>query len=352
MTHFENAHFLIIRLSSIGDVLHCTTVAHNLKRHFPDCKLTWLASPPASLLLEGNPDIDELLIWDRRPFDKLVLSHHFIDAKHELDKLKPIFSNRHFDIVLDTQCLLLTGIIAKMSHAPRRVGIRDRHEFNHLFMTDVAPDIHDIHKIRRYLSSLLPLGIKPPYDYSLQLNLPSWAEGYTSSFWESHGIDTSKKILIVNTRTSWPDKNWPSERFGYAIDMLPEDIQIVFSGAPGDQQYIDKAQNVMHRSSISIAGEPNLMQLAALFSKADCVLTGDTGPLYIACAVKTPTISIWGPTHPDIYGPLTGNNRFVLTTCECNSCCKTHCKKKTNECINAITVASVQHELRSFFQLN
>ena len=66
---------LIVRISAIGDVLHVTSVVHNLRRLLPDAEITWLASPPASLLLETNPDIDRLLVWDRRPMDEA--STHF-----------------------------------------------------------------------------------------------------------------------------------------------------------------------------------------------------------------------------------------------------------------------------------
>ena len=66
----HGARILVVRLSAIGDVLHSTAVVHNLKRLVPDCHVTWLVSPPASILLENNPDIDRLLVWDRRTFDK------------------------------------------------------------------------------------------------------------------------------------------------------------------------------------------------------------------------------------------------------------------------------------------
>ena len=75
------------------------------------------------------------------------------------------------------------------------------------------------------------------------------------------------------------------------------------------------------------------------------LLTGDTGPLYIAAGVGLPTLSLWGPTHPDIYGPLNGPHEFILTPYSCHSCCKTHCRKKTNDCMKAIEPETVKNKL-------
>jgi 3-deoxy-D-manno-octulosonic-acid transferase len=346
---FSATHFLILRLSSIGDVLHATTVAHNLKLRSPGCHITWLASPPASSLLADNPDIDELLVWDRRPFDDAVLHHHFLTAKHHLDKLKPLLQKRHFDIVLDIQCLFLTGIIARMSGARKRIGIHDRHEFNHLFMTERGPEISDPHKIRHYLSVLAPLGFQAPFDPSLILHLPDSLHGFAAKFWHSRHIEPGKPLLLVNTLTSWPDKNWSAAAFAQVLDDLPADLQIVFCGAPHDAAHIEAIQKKMTHASLSIAGKASLMELAALFRSANLLLTGDTGPLYIAAAVGTPTLSLWGPTHPDIYGPLTGPHRFILSPCRCTACCKTHCPQGTNACMKAISPAVVKQELARFF---
>ena len=358
MAHdYNKKHFLILRLSSIGDVLHATPVARQLKKRHPHCRITWLASPPASELLASNPDIDELLLWDRRPFDRAAAAHRYLQAKRHLDALKPIFAEKKFDIVLDIQCLFLTGLIAKMSRAPRRIGIHDRHEFNHLFMTERAPAIESQHKLLRYLSALVPLGIPLPDPKDSpdavmpMLRLPKRLDGYAAAFWQAHGIDCSRPILMVNTRTSWPNKNWATASFAAALTDLPERLQIVFSGAPGDKHFIEEVQQGMGRPSLSIAGEPDLLELAALFRSASLLFTGDTGPLHIAAAVGTPTLSLWGPTSPAMYGPLAGNHIFLCSPAACNGCNKTHCKRGTDECMAAITPQMAEEKLRQFFRL-
>ena len=346
----DDAKILIVRLSAIGDVLHATSVIHNLKRLRPDCHITWLVSPPADSLLQGNPDIDHLLVWDRRRMDKAFAGLKFKKVIACLKEARSLMAPYHFDVALDIQGLFLSGLLTRLSGAPWRIGIHERHEGNFLFMTEMAPDITDRHKIRRYATALQPLGIGPDdFQPGLVLALPDKLHAFAETFWQSHGIklhDPAHPLLMVNTRTTWPDKNWAPENFGHALRSLPESVQIVFSGAPGDEAYIRKAQQALGRPALSIAGETSLLELAALLHTADLLLTGDTGPLYIAEAVGTTTVSLWGPTHPDIYGPLTSGHHFILSPHGCTACCKTHCRYKTNACMHAIKPAAVTAKLK------
>lgn len=346
----HGARILVVRLSAIGDVLHSTAVVHNLKCLVPDCHVTWLVSPPASILLENNPDIDRLLVWDRRTFDKAAQHLDLRTVRQTLKEAAALLHQYEFDIALDIQGLFLSGMLTRMSRAPRRIGIHERHEGNFLFMTEMAPDIPERHKIRRYMTALAPLGIGPEdFEPGLVLKLPDAYEGFAEKFFADKAVtlhDPQRPLLLVNTRTTWPDKNWPPEFFGRALANLPENIQIVFTGAPSDQVYIERAQQEMAgRASLSIAGQTSLLELAAIFRESDLLLTGDTGPLYIAEAVGLPTLSLWGPTHPGIYGPLTKGHHFILSPNKCTACCKTKCRHKTNACMNAIKPGTVTKAL-------
>ena len=259
----HGARILIVRLSSIGDVLHSTAVVHNLQRLVPDCHVTWLVSPPASILLENNPDIDRLLVWDRRTFDKAAAHLDLRTVRQTLKEAAVLLHQYEFDIALDIQGLFLSGILTRMSRAPRRIGIHERHEGNFLFMTEMAPDIPERHKIRRYMTALAPLGIGPEdFEPGLVLKLPYTYEEFAEKFFADKAVtlhDPQRPLLLVNTRTTWPDKNWPPEFFGRALANLPENIQIVFTGAPSDQVYIERAQQEMEgRASLSIAGQTSL----------------------------------------------------------------------------------------------
>ena len=90
--NYDHTRFLIVRLSSIGDVVNATPVAHALKKAWPSCHITWLASPPCNELLRYNSDIDELLIWNRQVFDKAVSGLHLRAARASLQEAKKLFA--------------------------------------------------------------------------------------------------------------------------------------------------------------------------------------------------------------------------------------------------------------------
>jgi len=347
---------LLIRLSALGDVLHATCVARNLRRFLPEAHISWLVSPPADSLLSGNPDIDEILAWDRRPFDRAFRRLSFHEAWRELRKARALLAPRRFDLVLDIQGLFLTGLLARLSGAKRRIGVHERHEGNFLFMTDMAPDIREPHKIRRYLTALLPLGWQQEsFRPGLVLQLPEGHDEAARRFWQAHGLNPDRRILLVNIRTTWPDKHWPPETFAKALALaeLPSDVQLVFPGAPADTPFIDAAIREYKQLAkdtalpcISIAGETSIMELAILIRSATLLLTCDTGPLYLAEAVGTKTLSLWGPTLPTIYGPLTEGHYFLISPHGCTGCCKTKCRHRTNACMTAIKPAVAAAKLK------
>ena len=347
-------HILVIRLSAIGDVLHATCVVHNLKQFLPEARISWLVSPPAETLLQDNPDIDEILVWDRRPFDEAIQNLKFHRAWQLLSEARAMLRRNHFDIVLDIQGLFLTGLLARFTVAGRRIGIHERHEGNPFFMTEMAPDIADPHKIRRYLTALMPLGWQQE-DFvpgTVLALAPDW-ESYAHNFWQSHGIVPQKPILMVNLRTTWPDKHLTPKAFGQLLEHtdIPEGFQLVFPGAPGDKPCIEETISYLKEKApdkasgaICIAGETSLRELAALIKSASMLLTCDTGPLYLAEAVGTPTFSLWGPTLPTIYGPLSPGHHFYISPHECTACCKTKCPKG-NACMEAMPLHEVAKKL-------
>lgn len=344
----SRARILIIRLSAIGDVLHATPVARAVRRALPAAHIAWLASPPADELLTSCPEIDELLVWDRRPFDRAVAHGRFLEAFRLLLKARALLAPRRFDVVLDVQDLLLTGILAGLSGAKRRIGVRERHEGAGFFMTQKAPKMAELHKVRRYLAVLAPLGIAHE-DTRITLALPAALSGFAARFFAVRGVTSDRPILLVSLCTTWRSKEWPPERFCAALSSLPETVQIVFLGSGADRPVIAAAmaqlETTWHGKAVSVAGETSLLETAALMQAATLLLCPDTGPLHIAAAVGLATLSLWGPTRPTIYGPLHGRNFFIETPYPCAPCCKTRCPLGTNACMKAIEAQDVTRRL-------
>ena len=326
----------------------CSAVAENIKKHYHGTHLTWLASPPAAEILRHNPHIDRLLVWDRRPLDKAFAARKFGTVWRELKKVKEIFRPYDFDIAVDLQSLLLTGIITYLSNAPRRIGIHDRHEGNSFFMTEMAPKIANPHRLCRYMTALQSFGIDE-YSPRPLVNVTADMRKDARRFWLAHDIDDTKPILMVSVSTSTRNKTWPSDNFGIALLGVPSDVQIVFCGLKEDIPAIKKAQSHV-RGTWCIAGETTLHELAGLFASATLLLTADSGPLHLAEAVGLKTVSLWGPTTPEIYGPLTAGHTFITATGSCVGCLKFVCKKKNYACMKSISPEIVRDKLQEILQ--
>lgn len=347
----NNRHILIVRLSSIGDVLHATPVAKALKTAYPDCHITWLVSRLSSSLLTGNPYIDRVFIWSREEFEQAATNRQIGQLKKLWYQLKHFYQETHFDLVVDIHGLFLTGVITAASQAPRRIGMGKTRELNRFFMTEQAPVPTGSHVIDRYLSVLLPLGIYAT-DKQMTLQLSAADQAFAQTFFDENQIDPQKKILLINPMTSWTSKNWSNENFAKLLCLLPLDVQPLLCGSRHDKAETDKIKALCDRPLFDAVGKTSLTELAALVAKADLVLTGDTGALHIATALGTPTVSLWGPTTPMQYGPLTGDHTFIQSPHSCIACHKTKCRLHSNACMQAIEPTEVVRKINALLQMN
>lgn len=327
-------NFLIVKLSSIGDVINSMPIARALKEEYNDAKVYWLVSPPSDEVLKLCADIDDIILWDRRPFDGAVKKGNFFAAFKLLNDAKEILSKYDFDAILDVHSLFLTGILSKMIRAKERFGIEELHEGNSFFMTKTVKNIEEIHKAKRYFSVLNLLNISPKFqkpNVIFDENLIKKAE----EFLAKNNVDLSKKILAVNVKTTWENKHYPFVSFVEVIKNIDENVEIIFTGAKSDISVIDSVQKKSERG-ISIAGKTDISDLFYIFKRIDALLTVDSGPLHIASLADLKTVSLWGPTSPKMYAPLFGENSFIVSPYSCVGCNKRRCKKGDNLCISAI----------------
>lgn len=341
-------NILIIRLSSIGDVINSLPVARALRNEYKEAKISWLVSPPCDEILKLCPDVDEILLWDRRPFDDAVKNRKITLAFKLLREAKTLLSKKEYDVVLDIHSLFLTGILSKFAKSKKRFGIEELHEFNSFFMTKIVKNIEEIHKAKRYFSVLKLLDInakiqKP--NVKFDENLIKNAE----KFLEENGVDLSKKIIAVNLKTTWENKHYPFEFFTDIIKKINADIEIIYTGVKADIPVIEGAQKSTERG-ISIAGKTSVTDLFYIFKRTDLLLTVDSGPMHIASLADLKTISLWGPTEPKMYAPLFGDDCFVTTDFHCAGCNKRKCKLGDNLCMNAISPNVVLDKIALFCQ--
>jgi lipopolysaccharide heptosyltransferase I len=334
-----NREILIIRLSSIGDVIHCTPVAEALKAAWPDCKITWLVGEVCADLIKYNPYIDEIMVWSRERFDKHLRSYEFNQAFTLWRDLQKQLATKVFYAALDIHGLFLTGMIARQVKTSRRIGMRDAKELNPLFMTDTADPIGK-HIAERYLGVLTSLGISPD-NREMTLIVPEEAKQFAQNYLKKENVRPQDKLAVLVPGTTWSTKNWPPEFFAATAERLNKDFKILLCGGKNECLMGNEITAKAGVPIINTIGQTSLLEMAALLERATVVVAGDTGPLYMAAALKVPTVAIFGPTNPATYALPGKQNVAICNQHSCSFCHKTKCPNGNAVCMRSVLPAQV-----------
>jgi 3-deoxy-D-manno-octulosonic-acid transferase len=325
---------LIIRLSSIGDVIHCTPVASALKAAWPDCKITWLVGEVCADLLKYNPQIDEIMVWSRERFEKHLRSYEFYQAYTLWRDLQKKLSTKAFYAALDIHGLFLTGMIARQVKTGRRIGMRNARELNPLFMTEATDPIGE-HITEQYLGVLTSLGISTDCR-EMTLIFPDDAKQFAQNYLKKEGVLPQDKLAVLVPGTTWPTKNWPPAFFAAAAEKLGQEFKLLLCG--GKSEYLLGREITAKAGTpiINAIGQTSLLEMAALLERATVVVAGDTGPLYMAAALKVPTVAIFGPTNPDTYKPPGKQHIAIFSQHDCSYCHKAKCPAGNAVCMSSV----------------
>jgi len=335
---------LIIRLSAIGDVVHTLPAAHLLKKNLPGCHITWVVEQAAADLLCGYEGIDELLVSHRKEWLRLVRTGAVLSACAQALAFFRRLRNTEYDLVLDFQGLFKSAVLAGLARGKRKIGFANARELAALFYTEraTAPDFND-HAIKRHMGLLRHLGIAD-------------AQAVFSSFWgEAEQASTARLVsnfdaasksplISVHPCAAWLTKCWNAKKIAMMCDSLQKDFgaRIVFTGAAAERDYIAEILSRMPAPAFNLAGRTNLRELACLFAGAALVISMDSGPLHLACAVGTPVVALFGPTAPWRTGPFGSRHSVVRKELACSPCYrKKKCPQGHHRCMEDITVEDV-----------
>ena len=288
---------LIVRLSAMGDLIHGIPVVNALRRAMPEAMLGWVAEGRNADLLEGHPALDELIRVPRR---WLKSSRAVLALRKELRQFR-------FDTVVDLQCLTKSAIAAWLSGAPRRIGFAGKlgREASRWFHNELVP-VDAVHVIDRYLAILKPLGIERP---AVEFNLPEAAQDAAFAEQTLRELGLSRDgFAIVNPGAGWASKRWPAERYGELAARLATEHGLPTLAVWGGADELPLAEQIVAASgsAAQVAPATTITQLAALARRATIFVGSDTGPLHLAVAVGTPSVSLHGSTlaaQTGAYGP-------------------------------------------------
>jgi heptosyltransferase-1 len=313
------ARVLLIKPSSLGDVIHALPILGGLRGRYPSAHIAWLVATPFVDLLDGHPALNEVIPFDRKRYGRIGRSL-FISA--EFARFVTSLRRRRFDLVLDLQGLFRSGFLAWCTRACVRIGPGDSREMAGVFYTHRYPvDSMETHAVKRMwaVAGLLGFDSAPR---SFQLPITESDRSAVRRALADSGIHPDREYAVVFPAARWETKVWPADRFAAVIDRMAAELHLpaVLAGSASERPACDSVAAKCGGRPANLAGATTLRQVAALIDGARLVLTNDSGPMHIADALQRPLVALFGPTNPLRTGPYHRGDSVVRLVLPCSPC--------------------------------
>ena len=319
--------FLIIRTSSLGDIVHTLPALAALRKRRPGAEIRWVVESKGRAILEWVSGLDKIIVKGRPGWRKAM--------------------RRKDQTALDFQGLLKSGLVAFLSRSGRRVGF---HRLNlkeplaGIFYTDRAPIFPETdHVIRKNCHLLSVLGIET-LEIDFALTVPETErEAIRSTLRDTCAWDGRRRIALFNVGAAWPTKRWPAERWSEVIQALAQDaiFPLLLWGTDEEREI---ASAVNFRTGTPLVPFLTLPQTLALIRESALLVSGDTFALQAAGALDVPVVGLFGPTNPRRNGPFRERDGVVYHPPACGPCYKRACRPL--DCMKAVTAPEVIPHVR------
>lgn len=291
---FKN--ILIIKPSSLGDIVLALPTLTALRKSFPDAKISWLIRPEFAPLLENHPHLTNIIIFDRR-----FLGKAWYDPRAFGSLIALIWRLRRtrFDLVLDLQGLFRTASLAWLTGCKNRFGMTNARELAHIFYTHRIPqDMDSVHLVVYYLKIIQAAGASETQVRFVFPTNPAAVDS-VNRILSSHGIGTDNYAVFVPGSVH-RDKCWPIERFAALAEKISSQfgLSIIATGTASEKSVVETLKDLANVPIANFAGQTSLSELIALLKAAKLVVSNDTGPGHIAAALGVPMVMIFGPSNP------------------------------------------------------
>ncbi len=310
---FAPQRILVILLGAIGDVTRALPLLARLRRAYPQAHIAWAVEPAAAALLDYHPALDEILLYQRSRGSQTFLPF-----------LRTV-RNHHFDLVLDLQRHLKSGLVSLWSRAPVRLGFHrsNTKEGNWLFNTHTIEAVPDFSlKLAQYLKFADALGL-PDDGVRFDLRLRPQEEQKV----ETLLAGTIRPFAVFFLGSRWPSRFWFPQATAEVARVLQQEygMGIVLVGGPSEVAFAQQVSEAMGTAVTNLTSKTSLRDLIGVFSRARFALGPDCGPMHIAAAADIAVISLWGATSPLRSAPW-GSEAFVIRgEAACSPCYVRRC---------------------------
>lgn len=330
---------LIIQTAFPGDVILTLPVLQVIKREMPDSVIDFICIPKTSEILEGNPFVNDLIIYDKR-------KSGFAGFSGIIKKLR----NANYDTVISPHRSFRSTLISYLSGAKKTISF-DSSAFNSLYNVKVKYQ-KDIHEIQRNLSLLEPIGIIEKNIIRPELFISAEVKEKISNYLSENNIKPKNKFICIAPGSVWFTKRYPKEKFVEVCNLLSDkDLKIFLTGGKADKnitEYILK--NTQNKNVIDATGEFDFKESSELISRAELLLTNDSAPLHLANAVGTKVFAIFGATIPGFgFYPFGKEDKvFETNGLKCRPCSihgGNECPVRTFDCMERIEPGSISGKI-------
>jgi lipopolysaccharide heptosyltransferase I len=323
---------LILKPSSLGDIIHALPVVRLIKRQRPDWKVHWWIAKHFAPILEMDRDITALHHFHRNDWGTVG---GFLRGVRQLYQLR----REHFDIVIDLQGLARSALFSWVANGSYTIGLHQHREgavaFYDVAIERPALKTHAVDWCRKVLPVL---GLESECEFEWLPSRPWIAEKLVGQ-----GYLSGKRWIALCPGARWPSKRWPLESFVRLMEEFESDPKVHFAVVGGVEDRAAGNQLATYKRCLDLTGRTTLPELVEWLRKCDVLVTNDTGPMHIAVAIGTPTVSLFGPTDSYRTGPYQARENVLhRTDLECVPCFQRHCARAIDrECLRKISPTQV-----------
>lgn len=341
----DKPKILIIRRSALGDTIHTLPLAKSLREKFPNAQIDWVVEDKAEKFITNNPLLDKVYVIHKK-------TGGFAEFKQIIKQIRA----EKYDIGIDTQQLLKSGVILGLSGAKRKIALSDGREFSWIFANEIIKtnrkqfDIN-YHVVKRNLEIAKYLGAD---EEKIEFTLPNTSENDKNKAKDLlNKIDPNLKSVIISPETTWDNKHWTVDGWRKVIEKLLGKVNLVYTGTSDENGLSGKILQGFD-GIINLSGKTNLFELEEVFKLANLVISVDSGSAHVAWATGVPAIiTLFFATSSKRTAPFGEKYFSIQAETPCSPCMKRKCKNKIiNECVPTISPEKVTETVYKILKLN
>jgi heptosyltransferase-1 len=315
---------LLIKPSALGDIVQALPVLTGMRRRWPAAKIDWIVNDSLREILEGHPCLNKVILYPRRRWSSPL-------RLPEMLRWARTLREERYDLVVDLQGLLRSGLMTRATRAPRRLGLLSAREGAHLAYTEIVHDTA-LSAAERYLTCLEHLGIPPqPLDFQLVARAPLPAP-----------LAAFGPYIALHPYSRWRTKLWPWRYYQELVDSMPDQRFVLVGEGPWFP--LESPGRL-----VDLRGRLTISELVTVLDRAVSVLSTDSGPAHIAGALGRPTLALFGATDWRKTRPSGANVLVHTRALFCSPCLNRTCWRDTPvECMSLLGPKEIRTFLLSF----